>query len=86
MMAGVFTNRGPSEDDARRPSIPDIRRKADEIINDLRGDPGDTGQGHLDAIGTMDGLDVGWKILDSEEDVLLVVCPDCVRPDDDLVE
>lgn len=40
-----------------RPNVPDIRRKADEIIADLRGDPGDTGQGHLDAIGTMEGLE-----------------------------
>ena len=41
----------------RRSNVPDIGRKADEVLADLREDPGDTGQGFLDAVATMDELE-----------------------------
>ena len=41
----------------RRSNVPDIERKADEVLADLREDPGDTGQGFLDAVATMDELE-----------------------------
>lgn len=40
----------------KRQQVPDIRSTADNVLADLRADPGDTGQGRLDAIGTMTGL------------------------------
>ena len=41
----------------RRANVPNIPRLADEVLADLRDDPGDTGQGFLDAIGTMTDLE-----------------------------
>jgi hypothetical protein len=31
-------------------------------------------------------LPSGWVVLDADIDALLVVCPDCVKPDDELVD
>jgi hypothetical protein len=61
----------------RRPHVPDISRKADEVIEDLRSDSRGvepdplglgvlgTGQGSLDAIGTVTGL--------TEDDLIALV-------------
>ncbi len=49
----------------KQPFIPDIPVIADGVISDLRSDPGDTGQGRLDAIGTMTDL--------TEDDLMALV-------------
>jgi hypothetical protein len=59
----------------RRLIVPDIPRKADEVIEDLRSDPGDTGQGRLDAISTMTGL--------TEDDLKTLVLEVAGRLDED---
>jgi hypothetical protein len=59
----------------RRQNVPDIRRKADEVLADLRA--GQSGSGRLDAIGTMTELEpddlvalvleLGRRVIDAEE-------------------
>ncbi len=37
----------------RRDHVPDIGMVADQCVADMRGDPGRTGQGYLDVVGTV---------------------------------